>query len=51
MDKAAARKEARAKAPAPNQFAQEKMKAEIVNPYKQNWILIICIVIGRHMIL
>lgn len=46
VDAKAARKEARAKAPAADQFAQSKMKAEIVNPYKQNWILVISIVIG-----
>jgi len=46
VDKKKAQKEARAKAPAPDQFAQSKMKAEIVNPYKQNWILVISIVIG-----
>lgn len=45
VDKKKAQKEARAKAPAPDQFAQSKMKAEIVNPYKQNWILVISIVI------
>lgn len=46
VDKKKAIKEARAKAPAADQFAQSKMKAEIVNPYKQNWILVISIVIG-----
>lgn len=46
MDKKKAIKEAKAKAPAPDQFAQDKMKAEIVNPYKQNWILVISIAIG-----
>eukprot|EP00752_Nemacystus_decipiens_P009897 g8830.t1 len=45
VDKRKAQKEARAKAPAPDQFAQSKMKAEIVNPYKQNWILVISIAI------
>eukprot|EP00903_Cladosiphon_okamuranus_P013923 g12950.t2 len=45
VDKKKAQKEARAKAPAPDQFAQSKMKAEIVNPYKQNWILVISIAI------
>ncbi|CAM9416891.1 unnamed protein product [Ascophyllum nodosum] len=45
LDAKRARKQARAKAPAPDQFAQSKMKAEIVNPYKQNWILVISIAI------
>ncbi|CAM9945626.1 unnamed protein product, partial [Ectocarpus sp. 13 AM-2016] len=41
VDRKKAIREAKAKAPAPDQFAQSKMKAEIVNPYKQNWILAI----------
>ncbi|CAM9685124.1 unnamed protein product [Ectocarpus fasciculatus] len=45
VDRKKAIKEAKAKAPAPDQFAQSKMKAEIVNPYKQNWILVISIAI------
>ncbi|CAN0014996.1 unnamed protein product, partial [Sphacelaria rigidula] len=43
VDAKAARKEAKKKAPAPDQFSQSKMRAEIVNPYKQNWILAISI--------
>lgn len=51
VDKKKAQKEARAKAPAPDQFAQSKMKAEIVNPYKQNWILVISIAIGARSVI
>lgn len=46
VDKKKAIKEAKAKAPKADQFAQSKMKAEIINPYKQNWILVISIAIG-----
>lgn len=46
VDRKKAIREARAKAPAADQFAQSKMKAEIVNPYKQNWILAISLAIG-----
>ncbi|CBJ26107.1 expressed unknown protein [Ectocarpus siliculosus] len=45
VDRKKAIREAKAKAPAPDQFAQSKMKAEIVNPYKQNWILAISLAI------
>ncbi|CAM9155661.1 unnamed protein product [Ectocarpus sp. 6 AP-2014] len=45
VDRKKAIQEAKAKAPAPDQFAQSKMKAEIVNPYKQNWILAISLAI------
>lgn len=47
LDAERARKEARARSPPPDQFAQSKMKAEIANPYKQNWILVISIAIGE----
>jgi hypothetical protein len=33
------------KAPAPDQFPAERIKAEIVSPYKNNWILFIMITI------
>lgn len=49
LDKQAARKKARARAPSPDQFAQSKMRAEIVSPYKQNWILAISIAIGESV--
>lgn len=49
LDKQAARKKAKARAPSPDQFAQSKMRAEIVSPYKQNWILAISIAIGESV--